>query len=499
MFKPNGNFDLRSQPDEQARTGNIISTEKIDIVDDVGNGWVKVKAYNLANQVSEGFAKREWLDATEMDPKIDRLRFINACVDGAHDWKTNAAYLLAVAEIESGTKNIGSSKSSAFGPFQILADTWRQYMVDPRINLAEPDRYIPTLQPIVAAKIAADGTAALAQILPGNVNPKPPELYFTHLFGVAGAQIILDSQMRQSDIRNALLKVYATDPDPAGRADKIISANKPLLAPNGPLPVEEILKKVGEKLTEALSKAVPDDVADAADGLLDREYVAMVVEGNTTYWIIDRYDEQVGGQQLVRQVEGAAPEVLASDTKLLPLKPGVVPDDITQKLNKSAEDLQIADGQPGPRPGPGADLNALLLSKAQSCNNTLVTKHVPGTKEGRLACAWAVNEIAKQALGKVIGGNLSTNDMFGALTARHKKIDQQQLVGGAIVISPTQGGNTGHVGIVGPVGANIDDTTIYSNSSSKGVFSDFYTVRKWRTQFGQILPIHYFTLNAAHF
>lgn len=501
MFRPVQNFTLRSQPNDAATTPKIITTEfRIDIVDDVGEGWVKINAYDVLSNGFEGFVKRTSLKETDIDPVINKTRFIGACLDGAFDFKTNAAYLLAVAEIESKTKNIPAKTSSAVGPFQILSETWEQYRVDPKINLSPPDRYDPYLQPEVAAKIAADGTSALAQILPNQVNPTPPELYFSHLFGVSGASKILNAQNRTGDIQQALLRVYANDADPAARAAKIIAANKGRLAPNGaPLAVEEIIKAVGKDLADALAAAVPPEVAAALDAGPEREFVAMAESGDTSYWIVEKFDDDSGGQLLVRQVGANAPEILASDTTLLPLKPGLVPPAITVQLNK-AQEPQPPFGAAGPAPGGGANIGALVLAGAMAANNILETKNVPGTKQGHLACAWAVNKIVKEALGKPIGGGMSTHDMFTVLDAHHTRLPAGQFAAGGIVISPTQGTNVGHVGIVGTIDANVATTVIYSNRSGKGIFSDFYKVGTWTTSFQQRgLPVVCFTLNANQF
>ena len=55
--------------------------------------------------------------------------------------------------------------------------------------------------------------------------------------------------------------------------------------------------------------------------------------------------------------------------------------------------------------------------------------------------AWAVNEVVRQALGKPIGGGTSTAAMAKMLQAKHTELNENQLVPGMIVISPTAGGN----------------------------------------------------------
>lgn len=486
MFKPIQNFHLRPGPALDPSSQTVITTDQgIDLVDDAGNGWAKVKAYDRDRVTAEGFARREWLQLVEVDPEIDKVKFIAACFLGAWDFHTSAPYLIAVAQIESETKNVPATNSSAFGPFQILAETWSENIADPRIGFSEPDRYDPYRQPIVAAKIAADGTAALRQILPGNVDPTPPELYFSHLFGVNGARIILNAANRGLLITQALASVYPGNPD---RVAKVVAANKPLLAPNDqPRPVQEILDDVGARLKAALAASVPTDIAGVTDPLSAKEAVAMAVSGDTSYWVVNMSGDEEGGQALIKQSGQDAPQVVASDTTLLPIDPNlvatnVVPADIAEKLNKS---LEAGAPQPGPQgnpPQPGQDVNQLILAAATACDDHLATGNAPNTNHGRLACAWAVNHVVQQAIGRPAGGGVSTARMFDVLR-QHAPIPEAQAVAGNIVISPTVGGNVGHVGIVGQIAANRDDTRIYSNSSSRAMFSHAFTLKSWKSYF----------------
>jgi len=124
----------------------------------------------------------------------------------------------------------------------------------------------------------------------------------------------------------------------------------------------------------------------------------------------------------------------------------------------------------------------LVFNEAKSCNRKLVTRGVPGTNRGALACAWAINEVVRRAVGQVVGGGLSTAKMAKVLAATHRSLTPAQIVPGTIVISPT-GRRTGHVGIVGQLAPRRGDTVIYSNSSSRGVFFDYYTIDKWEAYY----------------
>lgn len=120
------------------------------------------------------------------------------------------------------------------------------------------------------------------------------------------------------------------------------------------------------------------------------------------------------------------------------------------------------------------------------------TANMAGTNGGRLACAGAVNEVVRRATGQPVGGGLSTASMYQALrSGRGTLVPLNQAPPGAIIISPTQGSNTGHVGIIGENGL------VYSNSSSRAAFSQNFTISSWVNYYqGQKgLPVYAFVLN----
>ncbi|MEY2507483.1 MAG: hypothetical protein QOH01_1812 [Verrucomicrobiota bacterium] len=134
---------------------------------------------------------------------------------------------------------------------------------------------------------------------------------------------------------------------------------------------------------------------------------------------------------------------------------------------------------------PAGGVNAAIFAKALSNEGKLDSKNVTGTNNGHLACAWAVNEVVRQALGHPIGGNLSTAGMFDALESKNiaKPIKQEEATPGSITISPTEGDTHGHVGIVGK------DGKIYSNSSEEGLFEQNYDFDKWRKRYKEKLNL----------
>jgi hypothetical protein len=86
------------------------------------------------------------------------------------------------------------------------------------------------------------------------------------------------------------------------------------------------------------------------------------------------------------------------------------------------------------------------------------------------------------------------------LRDNHTRVDDSQIGPGMVVISPTQGGNVGHVGIVGAVKNPLSSTTIFSNSSARGVFSHKFTIGTWKNFYRvhKGLPVLFFALQAKN-
>jgi hypothetical protein len=159
-----------------------------------------------------------------------------------------------------------------------------------------------------------------------------------------------------------------------------------------------------------------------------RSLVCMTTSNKATYWIVNQIGSIESGQTLMRRVGNNAPEILLSDTALLPVKVSdEVPKAVADELNKAVrKESQPAQASADPAPAEGDDINAKIFAKAKASVG-LDTSKVPGTDHGNLACAWAVNEIVRLALGKPIttqgnGKNgLGTADVFEALKKHTSK------------------------------------------------------------------------------
>ncbi|MDO9416323.1 hypothetical protein [Pararhizobium sp.] len=102
-----------------------------------------------------------------------------------------------------------------------------------------------------------------------------------------------------------------------------------------------------------------------------------------------------------------------------------------------------------------------------------------GPDGGNLACVWAVRHIARKALGRWITRTDGTAVFDPELRRCFSSTLTEADVGkGCIIISPTEGSNIGHVGILGP---RTGDTNrlIYSNSSSAALWKQNFTVKSW--------------------
>jgi hypothetical protein len=440
-----------------------------------------------------------------LNPNINRNDFIEACVQAAVRWDVNAFYLVEIAQIESNTRNEGTPGSDAFGPFQITEATWEDFRGESGFSSA--DRFDPFKQPFVAGNIAARGIKTLRPVLPGEAMPTNAELYLTHLFGQHGGKVVLSGN-RTDTIETALNRVFPTNP---ARVAAILKANSSLLTENAtggavrpPRTVQGVLNEVDRRLTAARQLVLPDGIANIVEPQLSGQLVARAVEGNATYWVIDKFDEFGGGQFLLKQVTGQAVEILKSDAIVFPVSPPLVPAAVADVLNEAfQEPPEPGPVDTGPPVQPSSDVKKLVLEKAIASDGQLRTGDVPSTNHGRLACAWAVNQIVRLALGKPIDGGssngLSTTNMGAVLKAKHIAKTATQIAPGLVVISPTHDGNVGHVGIVGRLNANLDDTVILSNSSAQGVFSHHFTIAKWNRQYRdkQHLPVLYFEIDPS--
>lgn len=126
------------------------------------------------------------------------------------------------------------------------------------------------------------------------------------------------------------------------------------------------------------------------------------------------------------------------------------------------------------------DASAAIV-KAAKRNIGRDTSSIPGTQQGNVACAASVNIIVTEALGYPAGGGHATAMMYPALknnTEQWKQVDPQSAIPGSIIISPTDHGKTGHVGIIVDTGGNI-----VSNSSKHRKIMQNFNIGSWKSYY----------------
>jgi hypothetical protein len=258
---------------------------------------------------------------------------------------------------------------------------------------------------------------------------------------------------------------------------------------------------------------IPSEVEKLLDPTMKADLFEKVTVGTATYYFIDQYDDEGGEPVIVRQAGGEPPSVV-EDIVSEDDTAGGAAANFSSALQERLKAIRgIDEDERAPIGGGGpltqSQLDKKLKEQAERCADRespdhLKSNNAPGTNNGRLACAWAVNRVAKMALGKQIGGGLATANMIVVLKNEHKRLEAP--VPGCVVISPTEnrpggGRNIGHVGIVGEVGSQPSNTKIYSNSSSRARFEQNFSheswVRRYKTEKG--LKVFFFELDPSLF
>lgn len=263
---------------------------------------------------------------------------------------------------------------------------------------------------------------------------------------------------------------------------------------------------------------MPAEIDELFDDSMPRRLFETVRRGDTTYYVVDIVDEDSGEMKIVRVEKGGAPEFV--DT--IPPDPmaGGGLDDLSPALRERFDtDREERDDMGGGGPPAGGTLldqwtiNVQFHNKAVRYtglidpDEKLSSANAPGTSGGNLACAWAVNRVAKDSLGRKIGGGLATAEMIKVLKLKHKEVDSEEM--GCVVISPSQNVTkngvtkwvTGHVGIVGILDENDPEKTpIYSNSSGAAEWQKNFWISKWRNKYtGMGLKMRFFLLAPGEF
>lgn len=429
----------------------------------------------------------------------DGANIVTAINDGVGTFSVEATF---IDEGPQGTIK-RSGKMSVFGG---PADTG----VSPSEGLAliddigqAPDGLFLNAQP--------DGTTGLARRL----DPEAMYLACRWDYAVTPKAFLRQAKVRVSVEGKPPVDAHPVDWGPNVRTGRVVDLSPGLAKKLGldtndeckveiPLPADTTISIPATRPAGVDVKAV-DEATFPAN--MTRTLLVLTSSDRTSHWVTKLIGSNEGGQTLMRQVGNKAPEILRSDSVILPIKADdEISDLVAGELNKAVpKEPDIQTDPSGPSPGAGDDIHAKVFVTAKSFVGHS-TRNVPGTERGNLACAWAVNEVVRIALGKPISGSgnqngLGTADMFDKLKAHHTRIGSaNQVKPGMIIIAPTQGSKHGHVGIVGATTGTVNETQVFSNKSVPGVFARNFTIQSFRSHYtGLGLQVLFFALNADQF
>lgn len=203
MAASRDNFGARSlQWQVQERQRNVTSQFSKSVDNDANQLFSADSASRAAVYQSQDDIFNQSLDVIELEPSAKealreeaRNKRSFAAVQGdlrdrpdkVQDWLVKGGgsnYFSMLRAAESGGRNIGSSTSSAFGPYQFTAATWTNVLKrHPELKLTEADRFKPEAQEIAIRAFTADNAHVLksAGLPQTDVN-----LYMMHFLGEAG-------------------------------------------------------------------------------------------------------------------------------------------------------------------------------------------------------------------------------------------------------------------------------------------------------------------------
>lgn len=255
---------LAKEPVELLPTENAPSSPGNDTIEidepcekirEVGPLW-EVNVFAASGIKKHGFSPGDVFEPQKPPfAVVDADLFALLCINAARMNDTSGRHLIAVADTETGIKNVAAEKGDGIGPYLIGVDAWAA------ANPNASHRSDPYKQPFVAGKIAAAAEAALKTLIPNRL-PTSAELYLAHLVGPSKIASVLSNG-------NAVLKTAVTAALGAGGYD-ILSSVRPWLFDNT-ITVKEALDKAARRLDFGYVRA---------DGLYERiEQSAPVASG----------------------------------------------------------------------------------------------------------------------------------------------------------------------------------------------------------------------------
>lgn len=258
-----GELIKRKQLKKEEKDGELVAVWRlVEAVDDPAR-----RGYVLDKNVIEMTPDVVALTTLEIFPtEVTKKDFAETCVRQAIISRTNAAYLYALAWVESGGEWSAAKVTSpadggdgAIGTFQFTKAFWKQIIKEPEaVGLTAKHITSPTAQCIAAAIYAQKGSAQIQGVLGREVSAL--DLYLAHLFGPKGAIALLNAEKEKSgekvaDVLNAEL------PDASAETKAAIARKPAIFGSAGDATIKAAIKKCVKLLEDGFKEV--EKIADA--------------------------------------------------------------------------------------------------------------------------------------------------------------------------------------------------------------------------------------------
>ncbi len=260
---PTGQFEidghpqvLRDTPEAAAKPDGlpILRNMPVEKLAEVGDGtWWRVRVESPGGLKNEGFAMKTWLRPVFAAVSIDQNAFAQACLDAARHYGTNAHFLIALADAETGVAN-KAGDSGEFGPFALTTGNWADYNDSTETGFGDGDRFVPYAQPAVAARMVVKLTELTRPSIADNALPTAEELYLARIFGPPNVKLLRDAAPGTL-VRNVLTPAPPAGPAGMSPADlqAAIKARSTFLRVD--MTIQELHNAVATRLDAGLAKA----------------------------------------------------------------------------------------------------------------------------------------------------------------------------------------------------------------------------------------------------
>ncbi|MCK1385530.1 DUF2272 domain-containing protein [Bradyrhizobium sp. 21] len=262
IFQPIGSFELlktatsvpSDDPDFADLIDPVLLCKKLREIGPSGEAQIwEIEVQSTPPR--RGFARGGiFLPMVDGNDTVDLDSFAQMCLTSARELKTSAHHLVALADTETGIKNVAADQGGGAGPFLITEADWVALL--PGTGSTANDRFDPIKQPAVAAKAAAADAGVLQPTLPDNRLPTSAELFLARLVGATHAVRVLSNMAAsfQTAITNEV----------GAAAFAILSGNRPWLF-GAPIDVKTAMEKIARRMDfgyvradELFKKVEPD-------------------------------------------------------------------------------------------------------------------------------------------------------------------------------------------------------------------------------------------------